>query len=341
MDYEVRPTPWEHEGIRRSTRSLTRKAKESASTEAGNEAEELAVATSQVVLSHPPIILLPPASSLTTKLTGLPKKDLSLLQQKQRLLQASTPLNLEMLLDTHLKNSLSATLVFAQSEAGTAFCISSTGMLVTCSHCVSENEEDLEGNRIKWLMFASGRVVKAKCIAYDSKRDLALLQIVAAEGASPTTTSLPKSQETSWTSFPFMTISNTPPAKNAPMICIGHPGSEDLEAFKPGKKTGYDVIHVSFGRFRGISPKADVQDNSEIGALMHDCWTYWGHSGAPLCLRKDGRLVGVHSSWDDETGMRRGVAWEAMVDFLREQGELGGFGESVNEGSVEKPIVLE
>lgn len=87
---------------------------------------------------------------------------------------------------------------------------------------------------------------------------------------------------------------------------------------------------------------------------MHDCWTYWGHSGAPIVGRRSqggsrrgggerakrrgrrkakfergegegegrgeggGMLMGLHSSWDDTTGMRRGVAWEAIRAFLHE-----------------------
>ena len=43
---------------------------------------------------------------------------------------------------------------------------------------------------------------------------------------------------------------------------------------------------------------------------MHDAWTYWGHSGAPLVSAEAGpdgwKLVGVHSSWDEGSGMRRG-----------------------------------
>lgn len=58
-----------------------------------------------------------------------------------------------------------------------------------------------------------------------------------------------------------------------------------------------------------------VQDNSEIGALMHDCWTDWGHSGAPLVERGSGSCTGMHSSWDDDTGMRRAVAWEVISAF--------------------------
>jgi V8-like Glu-specific endopeptidase len=51
-----------------------------------------------------------------------------------------------------------------------------------------------------------------------------------------------------------------------------------------------------------MAPGADPQDNAEIGALMHDAWTYWGHSGAPLVAEGDGGLVGVHSSWEEGRG---------------------------------------
>jgi len=71
------------------------------------------------------------------------------------------------------------------------------------------------------------------------------------------------------------------PVKNTPVVCIGQPGSDDLESRSP-RKTGFRVIEVSRGRYRGITPGADLQDNTEIGALMQDAWTYWGHLGAPL-----------------------------------------------------------
>ncbi|KAF3193751.1 hypothetical protein TWF225_009295 [Orbilia oligospora] len=289
------------------------------------------------------ISLFSSSSSLSTKSTGLSKRDLVLLLKKQRLLKISTPEAL-ISLDPHLNHTLLATLVFAQSEAGTAFCISSTGLLITCSHCVSEDPSELEENRIKWLLFASGRAVQAKCIAYDHIRDLALLQITSAEQEPISTSSnTSTNHQNPSSSFPFLPISSTPPKKSAQMICIGHPGDEDLETSKPGVKTDYDVIHISYGRYRGIAEGADVQDNSEIGALMHDCWTYWGHSGAPLCMRKDGSVVGMHSSWDDETGMRRGVAWEAILEFLRENGDphvIQDLDEGVV-GSRETPILVE
>lgn len=93
-----------------------------------------------------------------------------------------------------------------------------------------------------------------------------------------------------------------------------------------GVETGYEVLCVSEGRFRGYAEGQDVQDTEEIGALMHSYWTYWGQSGAPLVektARMGERLVGVHSSWDDETGMRRGVGVEAIREFLGEKADLG------------------
>lgn len=46
------------------------------------------------------------------------------------------------------------------------------------------------------------------------------------------------------------------------------------------------------------------------------------HSGAPLVDWSSGMLIGLLSSWDDETGMRRGVQWEAIETFSRSHGEL-------------------
>ena len=257
---------------------------------------------------------------LTRKLTSLSVDELELLQLKQRRLQdpdGQIPTFIESLhrgrgvdapaASTLLADAIAATLVFAQQEAGTAVCISPDGVLLTCSHCIAETHEDLERKEDKWLLFASGCAVRARCVAWDSKRDLALLQIIAAQ-ASPYT-------KNSQATFPFATVGS---AQGGQLICIGHPGSEDLEASMSGVETNYDVLHVSHGRFRGLAKDQDPQDNSEIGALMHDCWTYWGHSGAPLIGRSSGKLVGLHSSWDDSTGVRRGIALVAIRAFLEE-----------------------
>jgi hypothetical protein len=261
--------------------------------------------------------------NVTSSHTGLGKRDQLLLKRKQSWLaeySITVPRHFE-----KYKQSVEATLVFAQEEAGTAVCISPNGLLLTCSHCVAETEEDYDESQIHWLLFRSGRAVGAKCVAWDAKRDLALLQVVAAQPSS--TMSAPTDQPTPSSdgdraikntvhAFPHATVAVFPPPVGSRVVCVGHPGSEDLEASQPGIKTNYDVLHVSTGCFRGCA--GDLQDNSVIGALMHDAWTYWGHSGAPLFERKSGLLTGLHSSWDDETAMRHGIALEAIREFMEE-----------------------
>lgn len=280
---------------------------------------------------------------ITKHTTCLSTTEHTLLRKKQRWLQTyevSVPDD-----SAHIRQAVNATLVFAQDCAGTAVCVSPDGLLLTCSHCVAETEEDyLAGKNdgtTQWLMFASGRIVQTKCVAWDAKLDLALLRVVAAQAQqqqqlSISTTILSErahgtpadpieldeesfvSSEES--SFPSVKLpaQHQPLAKNRRVICIGHPGSEDLEVDTPGVKTDYDVLHVSEGRSHGHAKDQDIFDNSEIGALMHDCWTYWGHSGAPLIDRAEGTLVGLHSSWDSETGMRRGITLLAITQFLQQ-----------------------
>lgn len=247
---------------------------------------------------------------LPASLTRLPRKDHQLLLKKQAYLRTY---EVEIPRDFRVHAiAVQASLVFAQEEAGTAVCVSPEGLLLTCSHCVAETEDELDYEKIHWLLFADGRVVGAKCASWDMRRDLALLRIVSAQSPNQDT-----SLEGTPRGFPFATLADEPPSTDARLVCIGHPGSEDLEAAEPGVKTDYDVLHVSTGAFRGYADGQDLQDNSEIGALMHDCWTYWGHSGAPILDRRGGRLIGLHSSWDDQTAMRRGVPLEAIRAFLQ------------------------
>ena len=246
-------------------------------------------------------------STLTSTVTKLSTPDHRILLKKRKWFETHTvigPPALKRRGDT-LNPIVNATLVFAQEEAGTAVCVSRRGFLLTCSHCVAESVAELCWEKVHWLIFPSGQVVAAKTVVWDPKRDLALLMIYQAS-SSPSASP----------SFPYLRLAHEAPNLRTSLFCIGHPGSEDLETSVPGVQTNYDVLSFSTGKFHGIDPSQDPQDNSEIGALMHDCWTYWGHSGAPLVEQKSGMLVGVHSSWDDETGMRRGVAWEAVSAFF-------------------------
>ncbi|KAK4198008.1 trypsin-like cysteine/serine peptidase domain-containing protein [Triangularia verruculosa] len=258
---------------------------------------------------NPIIATLPPHPLIS--LTRLPRDDHTLLLKKQEFLQKYTP-HVPRNLKRNAPDAVASTLVFAQQEAGTAVCIHPSGLLLTCSHCIAEDETELDLEKVHWLVFVSGRVVSAKCVAWDGKRDLALLRVTAASVESADSLDM---------TFPTVKLAEESPQLGAGLVCIGHPGSEDLEASEAGVATGYDVLHLSTGSFCGYAEGQDLQDNSDIGALRHDCWTYWGHSGAPLLDSRTGRLVGLHSSWDEESGMRRGVALEAVKAFL--EGRIG------------------
>ncbi|KAK2015617.1 hypothetical protein LZ32DRAFT_656336 [Colletotrichum eremochloae] len=141
-----------------------------------------------------------------------------------------------------------ATLVFAQ-EAGTAVCISPDGILLTCFHYVAETADDFNSSRSHLLPFASDQAVKEEPLP------------------SPPSTTAPPLPPT----FPFVTPSATPPSLRARLVCVSHTGSGDLEAVYPDTETGYDVLHLSTGIFRGCTEDRDPQDNSAIGALVHTC----------------------------------------------------------------------
>ena len=244
-------------------------------------------------------------SQLTTENTGLSDEQLALIHKKQKWLMQYHPIVPGSSPKT--EEAVNATLVFAQEEAGTAVCISPAGIILTCSHCVAETMLELDPDAVYWLLFASGQVVKARYLSWESKPDLALLKIIAAQ--EPEASLRPN--------FPSIVVADTPPKLRSWLACIGHPGSEDLEASMPGIQTNYNVLCVSTGRFQGHAAGQNLHDNSEIGALMHDCWTYWGHSGAPLVNETTGELVGLHSSWDEETGMRRGIPLVAIQSCLQ------------------------
>jgi hypothetical protein len=183
-----------------------------------------------------------------------------------------------------------------------------------------------------------GTAVLVLCRVWDGRRDLALLKVIAIE-VSTTLDIMPQ--------FPYLEIHKGIPRKGEKIFCIGQPGSEDLES-KTRKRVEYNLFEISEGKYWGIAPGQNEQDNEEIGGLMHDCWTYWGHSGAPLVKSKEGTLIGLHSSWDEETGMRRGIPGLAVREFLRENRGVVDFDVGVENGSLsgngkgsrDDPVVL-
>ncbi|KAJ7190255.1 AT hook domain-containing protein family protein [Mycena pura] len=250
--------------------------------------------------------IIPSGSS---RLPGLKASELALLRQKQRKLAANASTTLASLPSSspQLRTALEASLIFAQREAGSAVCVDPAGWVLTCAHCFGDTEEEYcRSPKKRWLLFYDGCAVQVECRAWDLTRDLALLRIVALENTGGD--AVPPL-------FPFVRLAACAPPKGTRIVCIGQPGQDDLESAS-ARRTKYNLVEVSEGTVCGMVRGADPQDNSEIGTLMHDAWTYWGHSGAPLIHVGEGTLVGLHSSWDDRTAMRHGVPHAAVRVFL-------------------------
>ena len=205
-----------------------------------------------------------------------------------------------------ISQKLPACLIFAQNIGGSAVCIHPHGYILTNAHCVLQEDSDVIVVHFHILLFSSGVICVAKVVACDIVRDIALLHVEALYD-----TDICQFMCHSKHDFPFVSICNNESSLvNAlPLVCVGQPISKK-----------FPIIDITTGIYKGIykgrkNKTNDVEDNSEIGQLMHTCWTYWGHSGAPL-ISYDGHLMGLHSSWDEDTLMRHGIHLIAIKSFI-------------------------
>ena len=192
---------------------------------------------------------------------------------------------------------LEACVHLVQDDFGSGFCINPKGLILTCFHCIQSENEGFDLKAIFLLIFPNGELAEAMVIEGDKELDLTLLEII-----KPTRI------------YPFLQISNILPKKGEKVFCIGHPCYDDLETKKKNKKTNYPPFFFSKGRIEGYKSEKEDKD---LGNLIHSCWTYWGHSGAPI-MNYDGVVVGVHNSWDERNGNRHGVSVRELNMFMKE-----------------------
>lgn len=209
-------------------------------------------------------------------------------------------------------NPIDAIYIFAlnpNNRNSTAFCISPSGVLLTCARCIASTPRDLDVSKVHCLLSSSGDVVLARTVAWDLERDLALLVICESSSSSASSTSgLP---------YPYIKLSNIRPDIHEtyrifPIIFIG------------GASTANDETPLVLGE--AFFAKQDP--------LCNDIFVYSKTStahaanlelamGTPLVDKKTGTLVGLHSGWDcrekvkmKESYERRAVSWDSVVEFL-------------------------
>jgi S1-C subfamily serine protease len=171
---------------------------------------------------------------------------------------------------------------------GSGVNLTPAGLVLTNAHVADQIGSVLTAH------FPDGRSLKAVCIALDRKLDLALCRLDSTEA------------------LPYAPVAAEAPPEGTRIVCIGNPGPNTPS----GEPTGYKPFHVSTGKIRGYN--GDPLGSQSMGRLMHDAWTYWGHSGSPL-FDDTGRIVGLHNSWDSKTAMRHGVPLQAIRRFLQQE----------------------
>ena len=192
--------------------------------------------------------------------------------------------------------------------------------------------------RQKIVVFPSERTFLTRCIAVeetvDGGVDVAVVQIEAEidVGNGTNCNNDRNNQQHNRGSPPAAVLANEPCEIGADLFCIGNPSQINLENSTVRKIDSHQTWHTSVGsclgymeqsiqdlfhsnasrgrpptraeRRRLLNPEA-LSSSQSGGYLLHTCWTYWGHSGAPL-FDRSGKVVGLHCAWDDSTGMRHG-----------------------------------
>ena len=193
-----------------------------------------------------------------------------------------------------------------QKESGTAVHIGN-GQILTCAHCIAVDDVDQpDANKIgltKYVIFANKEIVVCQVVNINeaSHVDLALLQIV--DHCNPDL-----KQEEFINTLGVVKFSDTAAEDGICIFTIGAPWRYDIES-KQKYKTDFNpkIFHPSFGYLI----------KAKTRSFTHCCWTYWGHSGAPI-FDLQGHFIGMHESVDFRTAVRSAISVTAIHEFLEQ-----------------------
>jgi hypothetical protein len=193
-------------------------------------------------------------------------------------------------------------------EFGTAVCINKNGYILTCSHAAPPFED--EKNKESIYIFPDGEIVKTITIEKNEQLDLALLKIIEIFKNGKFIKKTPQKK------FLYSKIksSNENEKIGENIFCIGNPCFIIYNDNKKLEKNNYKPFWISFGKIKGYL-KDKIYGENNLGPLIHDCWTYWGHSGAPI-FNINGEIIGMHNSWNEKNANRHGISLLGINLFL-------------------------
>ena len=80
------------------------------------------------------------------------------------------------------------------------------------------------------------------------------------------------------------------------------------------EKNKYTPFWISFGKIKNYM-KNQIYCTNDLGPLIHNCWTYWGHSGGPI-FNSNGDIIGMHNSWNEINADRHGISLLGIKSFI-------------------------
>ncbi len=195
-------------------------------------------------------------------------------------------------------------------EFGTAVCISEKGYILTCSHAAPPFEDD--NNKESLYIFQNGEIVKALTLEKDDQLDLALLKIIEIyeNGKFTKIENFPQKKF----NYSKIKISSLNEKIGENVFCIGNPCFTMYDDDGKLENNKYKPFWISFGKIKGYI-KDGIYCKNDLGPLIHSCWTYWGHSGAPI-FNTNGKIVGMHNSWNEKNANRHGNSLLGIIKFI-------------------------
>ena len=246
-------------------------------------------------------------------LSKIQKKIISFVQKNKLLLNNS--FSSERLINSNkelINKTFPSCLCQISDFFGSAVCINEKGYILTCAHAAPPFEDDKTKESL--YIFPSGEIIKALTLDKDENIDLALLQIISIYKNNK----FINIKNLTNKKFPYAKIkiplNSKNEAKGKNIFCIGNPCFTLEDDNGKIKNNEYKPFWISFGKIKGYL-KDPIYCKNDLGPLIHNCWTYWGHSGAPI-FNFDGELVGMHNSWNEKNANRHGNSLLGIIKFL-------------------------
>ena len=198
-------------------------------------------------------------------------------------------------------------------EFGSAVCVDERGFLLTCSHAAPPFEDDETKTKESLYIFPNGEIVKTLTLEKDDQLDLALLKIIEIYQNDK----FIKIENIKDKKFIYSKIKpnfNENEKIGEKVFCIGNPCFSMYDDDGKLKKNNYKPFWISFGKIKGYM-KGGIFCKNDLGPLIHNCWTYWGHSGAPI-FNYNGEIVGMHNSWNERNEDRHGNSLLGIIKFI-------------------------